>query len=144
MISDVSTERVIIRRFSERCDCAALPWTALTRTSERVVARFARRTEADLFAVGREQKGWGSAPAARRARAIVVVQHGYARVLTEGDVEVVILDLDTRRSVGEQDLAPVHCEYAALLARAGVVWPVSQDGRRDVSQRVIAPTAEAV
>lgn len=144
MISNGIIERVIIRQFSERCDCATLPWLALTPTSERSVGRFARRTDADLFAVARELNGWRGTSVPRPARAIVVVEHGYARVLTEGDVEVVILDLDTRRSVGEHDLAPVHCEYASLLARAGVAWPISDDGRRDVSQHLMAPTAEAV
>ncbi len=139
--SNISMERIILRRRPERCDCAMLPWAAVTHTDECVVGRFARRTDADLFAVERERTGWGATADVRGGRAIVVVQHGFARVVTEGDVEVVILDLDTRQSVNEQELAPVHCDYASLLARAGVAWPISEEGRRNVGQRVIVRTA---
>lgn len=69
------------------------------------------------------------ATVARRPRALVVVEHGTARVHTSDAVDAVVIDLDARRDFTADELMPVHSDFTDLLNDAGVDWPLSPSGR---------------
>lgn len=73
-------------------------------------------------------------------RVLIVVDQGVARAYATPGVWVGTADLDTRRSFGEDELAPMHVSFGELLSYAGVPWPLSQWGRRQ-SATVVTPGA---
>lgn len=70
-----------------------------------------------------------NATIARRPRALVVVEHGAARVHSSPSVDAVVVDLDARRDTPRSELLPLHTDFCELLADAGVDWPLSSSGR---------------